>query len=207
MGNVRRLSVLLALTLVVVAFTAASASADIVNSSGTYVGETQAVNTGPDPTLVAGNSTVTCTSAVIGGFDTTASTIDGDWDETGPASGNLDFRWSGCSVVRDLSFETCTVQDILDVDVSITEANAPDSTITNTEAAGTNINCGVVFNCFASSDPTTSPVTSEVDSDTQVADINDTVDVSGLGCPTSGQWVAQYAITVPEDDLSATGSQ
>jgi hypothetical protein len=206
MGNLKRLSLVTALALAAVALAAGSASADIQNSSGTYVGEFQGVNTGDNPTLVAGNSTVTCTSALVGGFDLTASTINGDWNETGPASGNLDFRWSGCSVVSGVQFETCTVDDVLDVDVAITELNAPDSTVTNTETAGTLISCGLVFNCTATADVSTTPVTAEVDFETQIASIDDTVSVSGIGCPTSGQWRAQYAITVPEDDLFATGS-
>jgi hypothetical protein len=204
MARLKRVSLLTTLAVAVVALTAVSASADIHSGgAGTYSGSIKGVNTGPNPTLVAGSTTITCTGALTGG------TMDGDWDATGPASGVLDFSWSGCTAAP--ASVPCTVDDIVDVPVNITEENAPDATIINTAEAGTDIVCGGVFNCHASSDPSSSPVTADVDSDTQVASIDDTVDVSGLiACPGEGQWVAQYAITDDADqplDLFATGTQ
>jgi hypothetical protein len=203
MTKLKRVPLVTALALAVVALAAVSASADIHSgASGTYSGPIKGTNTGPDPTLEAGSTTIVCTQALTGG------TLDGDWDATGPASAVLDFSWDGCSTTAGVP---CTVEDIPGVDVNVTEENAPDSTIVNTEEAGTDIVCGAVFQCHASSDPNTSPVTADVDSDTQVASINDTVDVTGLiACPGEGQWVAQYLITDENGaslDLFATGTQ
>ena len=36
-----------------------------------------------------------------------------------------------------------------------------------------------------------------------VVNIDDTVDVAGVGCPSEGQWVAEYLVTVPAAGLES----
>jgi hypothetical protein len=221
MGNLKRLSLLTTLALAAVALTAVSASADIEQSSNPgvpFVGPVQGHNVGPNPTLETSTVTITCTEA------TTAGSIDGDWDETGPATGSLRFAWDGCTAAAGL--QTCEVDPVDPTDVNITEENAPDSTITNTERGETFIDCtGGVFTCTAWADPADgTEVEADVDSATQIASIDDTVGVGltgEVGCPDSGQWVAQYQVSEPQSDppspetdpignslgLLATGSQ
>ena len=212
MSNLKRLSLLTVVALAVVAYAAVPASADILSpgSGGSlYQGPVKGVNTGDDPTLVAGSITIVCTGAL------TEGTVDGDRtgvapDPIVPASGELDFSWSGCTAQP--SGQGCTVNPITDVSVDILEANAPSATIRNSETAGTTITCSGVFVCNASSNPSTTPVTAEVDQASQIATISDTVAVSGvLGCPLSGTgtWNAQYQITDDSDqdlDLWATNA-
>jgi hypothetical protein len=227
MGSIKRVSLVATLALVALALTAASASADIeeIGTNGAYVGEVQGSNTGPDPTLETDTTTITCAVATVGGD------LDGDWDSTDEASASLDFTWDECNIVGGAD---CTVDPINDVSVHVYEtspwATAPDALIVNDFLGGSSIGETFIgcllgsFNCTASSDPedgsglTDSPspavpsdpgseVTATVDSATQESNIDDTVVVSGVGCPTSGQWVAEYTITVPAAGLEATGTQ
>jgi hypothetical protein len=215
--SLKRLSLVTVLALAVVAYAAVPASADIltpgqngsVYSDCVFGDDTEdcpvkGVRSGDAPTLTAGSTVITCESATTNGF------LDGDATAADDAAeAELDFAWDVCETQTG---QGCTVDDIIGVSVDITEANAPSSTIINTEAAGTTITCAGVFVCNASSDPSSTPVTAEVDQATQVATINDTVAVSGLvGCPLSGQgqWEAQYLITDDLDqnlDLWATGT-
>jgi hypothetical protein len=195
MGSIKRVSLVATLALAALALTAASASADIViPGQGTaYSGPVAGVNTGPDPTLETDTTTITCEVATTGGTMNGAT----------PATGELDFSWDQCSVVGGTA--SCSVDDIEDVSVDIDETNAPDATIINTERGETFISCALVFNCTAASDPADgSEVEAEVASGADpVASIDDTVNVSGVGCPSEGQWVAQYEITVPADGLES----
>jgi hypothetical protein len=214
--NLKRLSLMTALALAVVAYAAVPASADILSpgQNGSVYSDcvsggdpedcpVKGVNTGDPPTLTAGSTVITCQSALTEGV------MDGNAATDDPAEAELDFSWSDCETQGAVD---CTVDDITGVSVDITEDNAPSSTIGNTEAAGTTITCGEVFVCDASSNPSSTPVTAEVDQATQVATIDDTVAVTGLlGCPLSGtgQWEAQYLITDDLDqdlDLWATGT-
>ncbi|HMJ96854.1 MAG TPA: hypothetical protein VK486_13435, partial [Thermoleophilaceae bacterium] len=125
-----------------------------------------------------------------------------------PANATLNFSWTECRAHGLL----CSVNNSTGVPVRITEENAPSATITNTETFGTHIVCEGVFNCTASSNPSTHPVTAEVDQWSQVATIADTVAVTGsVGCPASGTgtWEAEYQITdegYQDLDLWATGT-
>jgi hypothetical protein len=211
--KLKRLSLLTALALALVAYSAVPASADILSPGefgSVYQGAVKGVNTGDDPTLTAGSTVITCQNAL------TEGTMDGDATASGPANAVLAFSWANCATNGAVE---CTVDPITGVDVAITEENAPSATIRNTgkdgvpgDPAGTTITCGTVFTCNASSDPDTTQVSAEVDQATQVATINDTVAVTGLvGCPLSGtgQWEAQYLITDDLDqdlDLWATGT-
>jgi hypothetical protein len=217
--SLKRLSLVTALALAVVAYAAVPASADILTPGqfGSVYSQcdggvdpepedcpVKGVRSGAAPTLTAGSTVITCESA------TTNGVMDGDATAADDAAeAELNFAWETCTTQTG---QGCTVDDITGVSVDITEANAPSSTIINTEAAGTTITCAGVFVCNASSDPSSTPVTAEVDQATQVATINDTVAVSGLlGCPLSGQgqWEAQYLITDDLDqslDLWATGT-
>ncbi len=215
MSNLKRLSLLTAVALAVIGYTAVPASADILSGGefGSVYSDCvsddpnppipldcpiKGVRDGAAPTLQAGNTTITCQTA----------NTDGIMDGAAPATAVLNFSWGTCTTQGAVP---CSVNNITGVDVSISEANAPSATITNTETAGTTITCGLVFVCNASSDPSTTPVTAEVDQATQVATISDTVAVTGsVGCPTSGTgtWNAQYLITDDNDqdlDLWATG--
>ena len=205
--NLKRLSLVTALALAVVAYAAVPASADILSpgSGGSvYQGDVKGVRSGAAPTLVAGTTTITCQTA------NTDGTIDGDATAANdPAEGTLNFQWGTCTTQGAVP---CTVGNITGVTVDITEANAPSATIINTATAGTTVTCGLVFSCNASSNPASTPVTAEVNQGTQVATIADTVAVTGsVGCPASGTgtWNAQYLITDPDDndlDLWATGT-
>ncbi len=204
--NLKRLSLVTALALAVVAYAAIPASADILSpgSGGSvYSGAIKGVRSGAAPTLVAGNTTITCQSATTDGI------MNGDATTGGPANAELNFQWDSCTTNGAVP---CSVNDITGVSVNILEANAPSATIRNTETAGTTITCGLVFVCNASSNPSTTPVTAEVAQASQVATIADTVSVSGsVGCPASGTgtWNAQYLITDDADndlDLWATGT-
>jgi hypothetical protein len=204
MSNLKRLSLLTAVALAVVGYAAVPASADILSPGefgSVYNGAVKGVRSGAAPTLVAGTTTITCQTA------NTSGSISG----TAPATGTLNFSWGSCTTQGAVP---CSVGNINNVPVSISEANAPSATITNTATAGTTVSCGVVFVCNAQStigggSPT--PVTAEVDQASQVATIADTVNVSGsVGCPASGvgQWNAQYLITDSNNndlDLWATG--
>jgi hypothetical protein len=210
--NLKRLSLVTTLALAVVAYAAVPASADIL-SPGEFGsvysdcdpgGDPQdcpinGVNTG-DVTFTAGATVITCRT----------SNIDGVMDGNAPATAVLNFSFEGCTTQTSVD---CTVDDITGVDVDITEANAPSATIVNTEAFGTMITCaGFPGSCAWSSDPSSTPVTAEVDQASQVATIDDTMAVSGLvGCSPdgTGQWEAQYVFTDDADqdlDLWATGT-
>ena len=218
--NLKRLSLVTALALAVVAYAAVPASADILTPGefGSVYSQcdggadpdpedcpVKGVRSGDAPTLTAGSTVITCQSA------TTDGVMDGDATAANdPAEAELNFQWDDCETQTG---QDCTVDDITGVSVDITEANAPSSTIVNTETAGTTIECVEgVFTCDASSNPASTPVTAEVDQATQVATIDDTVAVTGLlGCPLSGtgQWEAEYLITDDADqdlDLWATGT-
>jgi hypothetical protein len=53
--------------------------------------------------------------------------------------------------------------------------------------------CGGVFSCTASSNPASTPVTAEVDSETQVVYVDDTMGFTGpIACPGAGWWRAEY---------------
>jgi hypothetical protein len=202
MRNLSKLALSTAIAAMAIALTAGAASADIYSgASGTYVGPIKGVNTGPDPTFQAGSTTITCTHAPMSGE------MDGDWDATGPASAVADFSWDGCATNGG---SPCTFSAVEDMSLAITEENAPDATIVNTEAWGMDYVCGSVIQCHVSSDPTTSPVTADFDSDTQIASINDVLEISGhIGCPGQGDWIAQYLITDEDGaslDLFATGA-
>jgi hypothetical protein len=206
--NLKRLSLLTALALAVVAYAAVPASADILSPGefgSPYQGSVKGVRSGAAPTLVAGTTTITCQTA----------NTDGTMDGNAPATAVLNFSWGSCTTQGAVP---CSVNAITGVDVSITEANHPSATIINTgkdgvpgAAAGTTVTCGLVFSCNASSNPSTTPVTAEVDQGSQVATIADTVAVTGsVGCPASGTgtWNAQYLITDSNNadlDLWATG--
>jgi hypothetical protein len=217
MSRIKRLSLVTALALAAVALTAATASADIVNSSGVYNGYVFAEhneNTGDDPTLTAGGVVISCDDATShSDWDQTTGEqegIDGDWDATGPANATLDFAWAGCTAAAGA--QTCTVDPVHDVPVNFTESTllAPDSEIVNTDRGQTFVNCtGGIFSCDAWSDPADgTAVVADVDSETQIITINDTVGVGGsLTCPSSGVWEARYQITTPSDPLSSTGTQ
>jgi hypothetical protein len=213
MSKLKRLSLLTVVVLAVVGYAAVPASADITLGDGGAVysdcvaGGTlqdcpvKGVRSGAAPTLVAGSTTITCQTA------NTTGVMDG----AAPATGTLSFTWGSCTTQGAVP---CTVNAINNVPVSISEANAPSATITNTATAGTTITCGVVFVCNAQStigggSPT--PVSAEVDQASQIATIADVVNVSGsVGCPASGTgtWNAQYLITDNNNndlDLWATG--
>jgi hypothetical protein len=206
MGSIKRVSLVATLALAALALTAASASADIITPGGSaYVGNVAGVNTGANPTLVTATTTIVCTGASTGG------TMDGN----APATAELDFSWSGCRIVNGVN---CTVNAINDVLVNIDESllDAPDATIVNTELGSTFISCATAFNCTASSDPndgsgltdypggTGSEVTADVAGGADpVATIQDDVRVTGLGCPSTGTWNAQYLITVPSAGLES----
>jgi hypothetical protein len=199
--NLKRLSLLTALALAVVGYAAVPASADILSPGefgSVYNGAVKGVRSGAAPTLVAGATTITCQTA----------NTDGSISGTAPATGTLNFSWASCTTQGAVP---CSVANINNVPVSISEANAPSATITNTATAGTTVTCGLVFSCTASSNPASTPVTAEVDQASQVATIADTVAVTGsVGCPTSGTgtWNAQYLITDSNNadlDLWATG--
>jgi hypothetical protein len=207
MRNLKRLPAMGTLALAALALTAASASADIV-TPGTdtpYVGPIGFVKTGPNPTLVTSATTIVCTGASAGG------TMDGN----APATGELDFSWSGCRIVNGVN---CNVSNINDVPVNLDESllAAPDFTIVNTARVEISISCATAFNCTVSSDPddgsgltdypggTGSEVTADVAGGADpVAAIDDPVVVSGLGCPGEGRVVAQYLITVPSAGLES----
>jgi hypothetical protein len=206
--DLKRLSLLTALALAVVAYAAVPASADILSpgSGGTAYGPdgpVKGVRSGAAPTLVAGTTTITCQTA------NTDGTMNGDATTGGPANAVLNFSWGSCTTQGAVP---CSVNTITGVNVNITEANHPSATIINTATAGTDITCGAVFTCHASSDPSTHPVTAEVAQASQVATIDDVVSVTGsVGCPLSGTgtWKAQYLITDDADqdlDLWATGT-
>ena len=205
MTSIKKVWLLTALVPAVAAFSAASASADIevIGGDGSaYHGAVEGINTGPDPTLETGTTTIVCEVA----------TVEGTMLGATPATADLTFGWDQCRIVGGVG---CSVDDIPNVDVALNEFStapdpnpenyltAPDSNITNTETGSTFISCALAFNCTATSDPAAGngAVSATVESDTQVADIDDTVEVTGLGCPSTGQWVAQYEITVPADGL------
>jgi hypothetical protein len=208
MRNLKRLTALMTLALVAMAFTAASASADIVDpiSGDPYVGEVAGVNTGADPTLVTSTTTITCADATIGG------TIDGN----APATAELDFAWNTCNIVGGVK---CTFSGMNDVSVDIDEAllDAPNATIVNSELGSTFMSCATgTINCTISSDPddgsgltdypggTGSEVTFDVVGGSDpVAYIQDDLSVSGLNCPSVMTWNAQYEITEPVDGLES----
>jgi hypothetical protein len=199
--DLKRLSLLTALALAVVAYAAVPASADILSPGefgSPYQGSVKGVRSGAAPTLVAGTTTITCQTA----------NTDGTMDGNAPATAVLNFSWDSCMTGGAVP---CSFGDVTGVDVDFTEQNAPSMTMINTETAGTTITCGLVFSCSASSNPSTTPVTAEVDQASQVATIADTVAVTGsVGCPTSGTgtWNAQYLITDSNNndlDLWATG--
>jgi hypothetical protein len=216
--SLKRLALLTALALAVVAYSAVPASADILSpgqngsvySDCVFGGDTEdcpvkGVRSGAAPTLTAGSTVITCDTATTDGVMDGNATAAND-----PAEAQLNFAWADCATEEDVE---CVVDPISDVDVDITEDNDPSATITNTETAGTTIECAEgVFTCNASSNPASTPVTAEVDQATQVATINDTVAVTGLlGCPLSGTgtWDARYLITDDADqdlDLWATGT-
>ncbi|HMJ95945.1 MAG TPA: hypothetical protein VK486_08830 [Thermoleophilaceae bacterium] len=202
-----------ALALAVVAYAAVPASADITLGDGGAVysdcvagGTAQdcaikGVRSGAAPTLVAGTTTITCQQANTNGV------MNGD-ASGGFANATLNFSWSQCTTNTLVG---CSVNTITGVPVNIDETNHPSATIINTATAGTTITCAGVFVCNASSDPSTHPVTAEIDQGSQVATIADTVAVTGsIGCPASGTgtWNAQYLITDASNndlDLWATG--
>jgi hypothetical protein len=208
MRNLERLSVLTAVVLGALALTAATASADIENSSGVYTGPFEAVhpgptqNTDPDPSF---GGTISCQGASISG------TMDGDWDASGPANGVLDFAWEDCTAMVG-GVQSCTIDPVTDVPVNLVESStalAPDWQIVNTDRLETFIDCaGGVFSCDVWSDPGDGTgFVADVDSERQVIEINDEGSVGGIGCPTSGGYDARYEITTPEDDLFSTGTQ
>ncbi len=216
--NLKRLFLLTVVALAVVASAAVPASADIL-SPGAFGsvysdcdpgGDPQdcpvkGVRSGAAPTFTRGSMVVTCRTANIDGF------VDGDATTSGPANGVLNFSWESCTTSSGT--EGCSVDDITGVDVDITEANAPSATIINTVTAATTITCASVFSsCNWSWNPSTTPVTAELDQDSQVATINDVGDVAvSFGCPDEGpgMWSGQYLITDDQDqdlDLWATGT-
>jgi hypothetical protein len=213
MKYLKKMSLLTALAALVVALSAGSASADILDSTGAiYNGPVSGTNVGT-PTLTSGDVVVSCNSATTtSDWDQTTPEqegIDGDWDATGPANAVLDFGWSDCSAVSSTGGNTCSVNPVEDVSVIFDETilAAPDSTIINTERGETLITCLGVFVCTAASDPATgSAVEADADAETNTVTINDVVEVSGTLCPDDeGVWDAVYAIT--PQGLNATGSQ
>ena len=193
MRNLKRLSALTGLALAVVAFTAPSASADIVipGKNDPYVGPIAGVNTGLDPRFEAGGQTITCEGAAFAG------TMDG----TAPATGELDFSWDQCTTSGPTG---CTVDDIEDVPVAFDESPpAPDFFIINTEAVETFISCALLFNCTVSAD--SSEVEAYVVGGTDpVASIDAAVNYTGPTCPEwPGRMVAEYEVTVPEEGLES----
>jgi hypothetical protein len=210
--NLKRLSLLTAVALAVVAYSAVPGSADILSPGqfGSVYSDcdpggdpqdcpVQGVPSGPATTFTAGSIVITCQTA----------TIDGTMDGNAPATAVLNFSFADCTTQGSVS---CSVDDITGVTFNVTEANNPSATMISTETFGTTITCGGVYSCTWSSNPATNPVTIEIDQATQVATIDDTMNVSGsVGCPGSGtgQWQAQYQITDDEDqdlDLWATGT-
>jgi hypothetical protein len=122
-----------------------------------------------------------------------------------PATANLNFSWDQCEIVG-AGTTSCTVDDIYGVSVNLDEdwAPAPDFQILNTSWAESFISCGLVFNCTTTSAPGFYQVSAEVAGGSDpVASIDDTVGVEGTGCPTEGQWVAQYEITSPSGGLES----
>jgi len=195
MSSIKRVSLLATVALAALALTAASASAEIVDpSSGDpYVGDVAGVNTGAAPTLVTSTATITCQGA------STIGTMDG-----GAGTGELDFAWNTCTTSGGTV--NCSVNNITGVDVRSDEGPAaPDFQIINTELGQTFISCALVFNCTASSNPANgSEVEADVDGGADpVVTIADTVNVSGAGCPSTGQWNAQYLVTVPTNGLES----
>ena len=215
MSNLKRVSLLTVVALAVVAYAAVPASADILSPSefGLVYSDcdpggdpedcpVKGERTGAAPTFTAGGTVVTCQTAGFEGL------MDGDWTAAGPASAELNFSWGSCTTQGSVP---CSVNAITGVSFEITEENAPSFTFRNTETAATTITCA--FNsCTWSSNPATTPLTIEVDHATQVATINDTMDVSGsIGCSPSGvgTYSAQYLITDDQDQdlgLYATGT-
>jgi len=197
MRNLRRLTALTAVALAALALSAASASAEIVDpvSGDPYVGEVFAWDTGfDDPNFETSSATITCQGA------NTRGTIDGN----APATGELDFDWSFCTTAGGTV--NCLVNPINGVSVAFDESPAaPDFDIINTERAETFIWCGAVFGCTASSDPWNgSEFAADVDGGPfPRMTIDDVVNFSGVGCPSTGTWNAQYQITVPSDGLES----
>jgi hypothetical protein len=208
MGSIKRVSLLATVALAALALTAASASAAIITPGGSaYSGNVAGVNSGPNPTLETSTATITCQTA------STSGTMNGT-----ALTGQLDFSWSNCSIV---GVANCSVAAINDVDVIADESPAaPNFTIINDGSPNprgeTFISCATAFNCTASSDPddgsgltdraggTGSEVTANVAGGADpVVSIDDTVVVDGVGCPTEGQWVAQYTVTVPAAGLAS----
>jgi hypothetical protein len=186
-----------ALTLAVALAAAPSASADIVNSSGTYLGPIEGA--GP-ASFETSSITVNCPDSGIGG------TLDGDWTAGGPASALLDFSWGGCTT--EPSSVPCTLDDLIGVDFEITEENAPDATFANTASAGVGMVCGTIFQCDWSWDADPGELSGEYDSATAILSFDVITDVLGpVGCPGEGRFRADYWIGTPEDNLFATGSQ
>ena len=206
MSSIKRVSLVATLALAAVALTAGPASADIVEfgTSNVYEDVVAGVNSGDDPTLETDQVTIVCGVATVDGEITEGNT---------PATAELDFGWDDCNIVGGVG---CNVDPIENVSVDLDESPAaPDSTIINTELGATFISCALVFNCTASSDPTdgsgltdsggtgsevTAPTTGAAD---PVSNIDDTVVVDGPTCPETGQWVAEYTITVPSGGLES----
>jgi hypothetical protein len=120
-----------------------------------------------------------------------------------PATGTLNFSWDQCGTVGG---PTCNVNDINGVSVAFDESPpAPDFEIINTSRAATLISCSPAFNCTASSDPADrSEIEAYVVGDADpVETIDDTVVLSGAGCPEELQVGTQYVITVPSGGLES----
>jgi len=118
----------------------------------------------------------------------------------GALTGTLDFAWTQCTT----SGETvnCSVNDINGVSVAFDEwPPVPDFIIENTSRIQTFISCGHVFNCTVSSDPANGSELEGyvVGGPDPIVIFDDTMVVSGAGCPSQGPVAAEYEITVPED--------
>ena len=222
MGNLNRLMALTGLALAALALTAGPASADIVlfgtnpgvvyednpGTGGTNEGPVTAVSPGEniavrETTFVTDQVTIVCEVATIGGTVTQGNT---------PATATLTFGWDQCRIVASTG---CTVDDINGVSFDLDEFT-PDFQLVTTSRAETFISCALVFNCTASSDPTdgsgltdnpfgtgsevTAPTTGAAN---PVVTIDDTLVVDGPTCPETGQWEAEYEITVPSAGLES----
>ncbi len=205
MSNLKRLSLLTAVALAVVGYAAVPASADILSpgSGGSvYSGAMKGVRSGAAPTLVSGPITITCQQVTIDG------TMNGD-ASGGSATAVLDISFANCMTNGGVP---CTISSVTGVSFNVTEANNPSFTFVNTETFGMTITCGPFYSCNWSSNPSTTPVTIEVNQASQVATISDTMNVSGpVGCPASGTGTLNLQIGITDDqdqdlDLWATGT-
>jgi hypothetical protein len=233
MRYLHRLAVVTALALAALALTAVSASADIIDTTTglPYTGAVSGTETGSAPTLSSGSVVISCDSATVSGTidDGTAPGMTGSLAFT--FGGTTAATNDTCQTIAG-GAATCTVDPIgtgnatdateptnvgqaTPVNVEYQETitagenqsfsiTGPDMTIANTELGATTVTCGGVFSCTASANTSTSQVTAVVDAETDVAEIDDTVDLAGLiGCSLgAGNWTAQYTV-VPntlEDD-------